>query len=162
MATQKHILAHLDELSTMLYKEYGLATLEDRAIGDYRDGFGPVHRRLLIAAKELGITSSAKHVKSARIVGECFAEGTLVTLADGADIPIEDLKIGDMVKTDVSNEPVTELYALEEKDLYEVATDKGIVLATPDQIFFCLDIDGKEIERTPLTLKKGDTIKTYK
>lgn len=52
------------------YKNYGLAVLEDRAFPDYRDGLNPVNRRILFSAYELGIRSNAKHVKSARIVGD--------------------------------------------------------------------------------------------
>lgn len=70
----KVIDAPLLKISRRFYKEYGLATLEDRAIADYRDGFGPVHRRSLWAAHELGLRSTAKLVKSARIVGDTLGK----------------------------------------------------------------------------------------
>jgi DNA gyrase/topoisomerase IV subunit A len=64
----KYIQMPLDEIADQLYKEYGLATLEDRAIGDYRDGCITVYRRVLYSAYMMGLHSKAKHVKSARIV----------------------------------------------------------------------------------------------
>lgn len=60
----------LDELTGALYKEYGLATLEDRAIPEERDGCITVYRRVLYSAYKMGVNHKAKHVKSARIVGD--------------------------------------------------------------------------------------------
>lgn len=60
----------LDELANELYKEYGLATLEDRAIPEERDGCITVYRRVLYSAFKMGVNHKAKHVKSARIVGD--------------------------------------------------------------------------------------------
>lgn len=154
----KNIDVALDKIAVEHYTEYSIAVLEDRAIPDYRDGMLPVNRRALWAAYKLGIHSKAKHVKAARIVGECFAEGTLVTLEGGGQIPIEQVTVGDIVKTDAGDFPVTQLYELHQKVLYEVQTDKGTVQATADQIFFCLDSKGREVKRTPLTLKPGDRI----
>lgn len=70
----KEINAPLDKLAVKLYYEYGVATLEDRAIGDYRDGFMPVQRRVLYAAQELGLRHTAKLVKSARVVGDTLGK----------------------------------------------------------------------------------------
>lgn len=70
----KVIEAPLLKLTRRLYKEYGLATLEDRAIADFRDGFSPVHRRSLWAAHELGLRHNAKIVKAARIVGDTLGK----------------------------------------------------------------------------------------
>lgn len=60
----------LDELTGALYKEYGLATLEDRAIPEEKDGCITVYRRVLYSAYKMGVNHRAKHVKSARIVGD--------------------------------------------------------------------------------------------
>lgn len=57
-----------------IYYKYGVATLEDRAIPDFRDGLIPVNRRLLWAAYKLGINSKARFVKSARVVGETLGK----------------------------------------------------------------------------------------
>lgn len=128
-----------------------------RAVPDLIDGLKPVQRRILWAASNLG----KDFVKTARVVGECFAEGTLVTLATGGQVPIEEILRGDVVKTDVGPKEVTELYVLHNKDLYEVDLGDCTVQATPDQIFFCVDAAGNEVERTPLTLRPGDRVKSY-
>lgn len=60
----------LDELARQLYKEYGEATLEDRALPDERDGCITVYRRVLYSAFKMGLNHKAKHVKSARVVGD--------------------------------------------------------------------------------------------
>lgn len=52
------------------YKTYMMAVIEDRAIPDYRDGMIPISRRILWSAYDLGIKSTSKPVKSARIVGD--------------------------------------------------------------------------------------------
>ena len=129
-----------------------------RAVPDLVDGLKPVQRRIMWASSLLG----KDFVKTARTVGECFSPDTLVRLEGGAQIPMEDLRIGDMVCTDVGPRPITELYELHDKDLYEVTTDHGVVRATPDQVFYCIDARGLEVERTPLTLAPGDKIITYK
>jgi hypothetical protein len=85
-----------------------------------------------------------------------------VTLSNGTQVPIEELIVGDQVLTDTGIETVSKTFVLEGKDLYEVSTDKGKVLATSDQIFYCIDVDDKEVERTPLSLKPGDRIKSLK
>lgn len=136
---------------------YGSETNMERAIPDFRDGLKPVQRRILWSMSQI---ASKHQVKTKRISGDCFAAGTLVTMSDGSKLPIEDLIIGDQVLTDTGTETVTKAFMLEKCDLYEVATDRGLVLATPDQIFYCIDSEGKEIERTPLTLQPGDKIKT--
>lgn len=70
----KEINAPLDKLTAKLYYEYGVSTIEDRAIGDYRDGMMPVQRRVLFAAYELGLHHRAKLVKSARVVGDTLGK----------------------------------------------------------------------------------------
>lgn len=70
MAKNQDIGMPLDELTSVLYKEYGMATLEDRAIPEARDGCITVYRRVLYAAYKMGINHTAKHVKSARVVGD--------------------------------------------------------------------------------------------
>lgn len=64
----------LKEFADKNYKDYGIATLEDRAIPDFRDGMLPVNRRLLWTAHTLGISHSHKFVKSALIVGACLGK----------------------------------------------------------------------------------------
>jgi hypothetical protein len=139
--------------------KYGSETNLERAIPDFRDGFKPVQRRIVWSMSQI---ANKHQVKSKRISGDCFAPGTLVTLSNGTQVPIEELIVGDQVLTDTGIETVSKTFVLEGKDLYEVSTDKGKVLATSDQIFYCIDADDKEVERTPLTLKPGDRIKSLK
>ena len=50
------------------YLSYSLSVIVGRALPDVRDGLKPVHRRILYAARELGLDSDKSHKKSARIV----------------------------------------------------------------------------------------------
>lgn len=52
------------------YLSYALDVVQARAIPDVRDGLKPVHRRILQSAYDLGLGPSAKHKKSARLVGD--------------------------------------------------------------------------------------------
>jgi DNA gyrase subunit A len=56
------------------FLEYAMSVIVARALPDARDGFKPVHRRVLFAAHELGIKSNTPHKKSARIVGEVIGK----------------------------------------------------------------------------------------
>lgn len=52
------------------YIDYAMSVITDRALPDVRDGLKPVHRRILYAMHERGLTASAKFRKSAFVVGE--------------------------------------------------------------------------------------------
>ncbi len=54
--------------------DYAMSVITDRALPDVRDGLKPVHRRILYAMHELGLTSSAKTRKSATVVGEVLGK----------------------------------------------------------------------------------------
>jgi len=54
--------------------EYAMAVNMSRAIPDVRDGFKPVHRRILYSMNEVGITSDKPHKKCARIVGDVLGK----------------------------------------------------------------------------------------
>ncbi len=56
------------------YIDYAMSVITDRALPDVRDGLKPVHRRILYSMYESGFTSSAKFVKSARIVGDVLGK----------------------------------------------------------------------------------------
>ncbi|MBN1642827.1 MAG: DNA topoisomerase 4 subunit A [Anaerolineae bacterium] len=56
------------------YREYAHYTLLDRAIADVRDGFKPVHRRIVYAMGDMGLRATAQHRKSARVVGEVLGK----------------------------------------------------------------------------------------
>ncbi|QQR76394.1 DNA gyrase subunit A [Candidatus Nomurabacteria bacterium] len=56
------------------YISYAMSVITARALPDIRDGLKPVHRRILYSMYENGHTSSAKTVKSARIVGDVLGK----------------------------------------------------------------------------------------
>ncbi len=56
------------------FLEYAMSVIVARALPDARDGFKPVHRRVLYAAWNLGMTSWAQYKKSARLVGEVIGK----------------------------------------------------------------------------------------
>jgi DNA gyrase subunit A len=56
------------------YLDYAMSVIVSRALPDVRDGLKPVHRRILFAMNELGLTHNAKHSKSAKIVGEVMGK----------------------------------------------------------------------------------------
>ena len=54
--------------------DYAMSVIVSRALPDVRDGLKPVHRRILYAMNELGMTPDKPHKKSARIVGEVIGK----------------------------------------------------------------------------------------
>ncbi|WP_040932380.1 DNA gyrase subunit A, partial [Paenibacillus larvae] len=56
------------------FMDYAMSIIVSRALPDVRDGLKPVHRRILYAMSELGITPDKPHKKSARIVGEVIGK----------------------------------------------------------------------------------------
>lgn len=56
------------------YIDYAMSVIVSRAIPDVRDGLKPVHRRILYAMQEAGMTSTKPYKKSARIVGEVLGK----------------------------------------------------------------------------------------
>ncbi len=56
------------------FLDYAMSVIVSRALPDVRDGFKPVHRRILYAMMEMGSTPDKPHRKSARIVGEVLGK----------------------------------------------------------------------------------------
>lgn len=81
----------IDKEMRSSYIDYSMSVIVSRALPDVRDGFKPVHRRVLYGMSELGLVSNKPTKKSARIVGEVLGKyhphgdssvyGTLVRLA---------------------------------------------------------------------------------
>jgi len=64
----------IEEKMKEAYLNYSLSVIVSRALPDVKDGLKPVHRRILYAAEELGLTYDKDHKKSARIVGEVLGK----------------------------------------------------------------------------------------
>ena len=63
----------VDEMKTS-YIDYAMSVITERALPDVRDGLKPVHRRILYAMHEMGLTASAKSRKSAAVVGDVLGK----------------------------------------------------------------------------------------
>lgn len=68
------ILVNIEEQMKTAYIDYSMSVIVGRALPDVRDGFKPVHRRVLFAMNELGNHSNKPYKKSARIVGEVMGK----------------------------------------------------------------------------------------
>ena len=64
----------IDQEMRTSYIDYAMSVIVARALPDARDGFKPVHRRVLYAMMDMGIRSNTAHKKSARIVGEVLGK----------------------------------------------------------------------------------------
>ena len=56
------------------YLRYSMSVIIDRALPDVRDGLKPVHRRILYSMNSTGLRSTARHRKSANVVGEVMGK----------------------------------------------------------------------------------------
>ena len=68
------IKINIEEEMKPSYIDYSMSVIVSRALPDVRDGFKPVHRRILYGMMELGNTSDKPYKKSARIVGEVLGK----------------------------------------------------------------------------------------
>ena len=66
--------AELSKEMRTSFLEYSMSVIVSRALPDVRDGFKPVHRRILYAMNESGITPKRPHAKSARTVGDVIGK----------------------------------------------------------------------------------------
>jgi DNA gyrase subunit A len=72
-------MGHIKEVSISQemkssFLDYAMSVIVSRALPDVRDGLKPVHRRILYAMHDLGITADKPYKKSARIVGEVIGK----------------------------------------------------------------------------------------
>ena len=70
----KIIPVNLEHEMKFSYIDYAMSVIVARALPDVRDGLKPVHRRILYAMQEAGMTSGKPYKKSARIVGEVLGK----------------------------------------------------------------------------------------
>ena len=68
------IKINIEEEMKSSYIDYSMSVIVSRALPEVRDGFKPVHRRILYGMMELGNTSDKPYKKSARIVGEVLGK----------------------------------------------------------------------------------------
>ena len=68
------IKVNIENKMKSAYIDYSMSVIVARALPDVRDGFKPVHRRVLFGMNELGNTSDKPYKKSARIVGEVLGK----------------------------------------------------------------------------------------
>jgi len=71
---EKIIQINIENEMKSAYIDYSMSVIVSRALPDIRDGFKPVHRRVLFGMQELGVFSNRPHKKSARIVGEVLGK----------------------------------------------------------------------------------------
>ena len=140
------------------YLGYAMSTIISRALPDVRDGFKPVQRRILYAMRELGLSPNSRHLKSAKVVGECFIAGTRVSTPRGLR-NIEDLEIGDIVYTQTGERKVTECYVMPAQPLREIKLSDGrSVQCTLSQKFKVFTEDETIIWKDAKDLQNGDLV----
>jgi len=66
--------ARIEDEMEQSYIDYAMSVIAGRALPDVRDGLKPVHRRILYAMNEAGVTSRSAHRKSSSIVGETMGD----------------------------------------------------------------------------------------
>lgn len=71
---EKIIKINIDEEMKSAYIDYSMSVIVSRALPDVRDGFKPVHRRVLFGMQDLGVFSNRPYKKSARIVGDVLGK----------------------------------------------------------------------------------------
>jgi DNA gyrase, A subunit len=123
-----------DEIKSS-YLDYSMSVIVSRALPDARDGLKPVHRRILYAMDEMGLSSKAPFKKSARVVGDVLGKyhphgdssiyGAMVRLAQDFNMryPLVDGH-GNFGSVD-GDEPAALRYCVSKETL--VNTDKGLI-----------------------------------
>jgi len=66
--------ARIEDEMEQSYIDYAMSVIAGRALPDVRDGLKPVHRRILYAMHEAGVTSNSSHRKSSSVVGETMGD----------------------------------------------------------------------------------------
>src|SRR5690554_2972983 len=71
---ERIIKINIEDEMKSAYIDYSMSVIVSRALPDVRDGFKPVHRRVLYGMQDLGVYSNKAYKKSARIVGEVLGK----------------------------------------------------------------------------------------
>ncbi|MEK6712686.1 MAG: DNA gyrase subunit A [Nitrospirota bacterium] len=71
---EKRVLVSIEDEMRSSYLDYAMSVIVGRALPDVRDGLKPVHRRVLFAMHEMGVSWNRSYKKSARIVGDVIGK----------------------------------------------------------------------------------------
>ena len=71
---EKRVLVSIEDEMRSSYLDYAMSVIVGRALPDIRDGLKPVHRRVLFAMHEMGVSWNRSYKKSARIVGDVIGK----------------------------------------------------------------------------------------
>jgi DNA gyrase subunit A len=71
---KKDYVRTLESEMKRAFIDYSMSVIMSRALPDVRDGLKPVHRRILYAMNDMGLTSRSAYKKSARVVGEVLGK----------------------------------------------------------------------------------------
>lgn len=140
------------------YLEYAMSVIVGRALPDARDGLKPVHRRILYAMYELGLTSDRPYRKCARVVGEVLGKyhphgdtavyDALVRMAQdfSMQMPLID---GHGNFGSVDNDPPAAMRYTESR-LQSLTTDSLLEDIEAETVDFADNFDGSQQEPTVL------------
>ena len=140
------------------YLEYAMSVIVGRALPDSRDGLKPVHRRILYAMYELGLTSDRPYRKCARVVGEVLGKyhphgdtavyDALVRMAQNfsMQMPLID---GHGNFGSVDNDPPAAMRYTESR-LQSLTTDSLLEDIESETVDFADNFDGSQQEPTVL------------
>ncbi|MEF8879224.1 MAG: DNA gyrase subunit A [Candidatus Thermoplasmatota archaeon] len=73
-SVKKENMRAIESEMKQAFIDYSMSVIVSRALPDVRDGLKPVHRRILYAMNDMGLTHSKPHRKSARVVGETLGK----------------------------------------------------------------------------------------
>lgn len=140
------------------YLDYAMTVIVSRALPDVRDGLKPVHRRILYAMHSMGLRHNVKFRKSATVVGECFVKDTMILTKKGL-LPIQDVRSGDKVYTQIGVREVTQLYEMPKRPLMKIQLQNGVSnVVTLSQKIKVLTPDWKFIWKEAKNLTKDDYV----
>ena len=71
---EKIVRVDIESQMKTSFIDYAMSVIVSRALPDVKDGFKPVHRRILYSMNELGLVHSSPHKKCATIVGDVLGK----------------------------------------------------------------------------------------
>ncbi len=152
------LIRDISEELVSSYIDYAMSVIVGRALPDARDGLKPVQRRILYTMYEMGLRHDKPYRKCARVVGECFVKGTLISTPNGL-VPIEELQVGDLVYTQEGIGVVKELYIMPKQELIEIELENGLRnICTKKQMFKVLTPELKFVWKKAEEIEEGDYI----